>query len=139
MTVIVDTSVLVGFLNVKDSAHARAKGIMDQVREGAHGAAVGLDVVLDEGLTFLRAKFPARAVAEEYANWFWGTRRERPMLRLLTTDEARLREATDTYFRIHKRGLSLTDCVILAHARHLGARVASLDGGFDGLVESVAG
>ena len=133
MSVIADTSVLVAFLNTKDHDHARARHAMDRIRGGEHGTAIGLDVVLDEGLTLLRSRFPVRAVAEEFANWFWGTRRDRPMLHLVMTDEARLREATDLYFRHARQGLSFTDAVIMAHAARLGAQVATFDTTLAGL------
>lgn len=127
MSVIVDTGVLYAYLNPKDAHYERAQAVMQSILEGQYGTPIGTDTVLDEGLTLLLRNFPVRAVAEEYANWFWGTRRERPMLKLVHTTEALLREATDLYFRLHKRGLSFTDCTLMVHAEHRNARVATFD------------
>ena len=127
MSILVDTSVLVAFLNVKDPDHARAMGLMVEILSRRHGEPFGTDKVLGEGLTLLQRRAAAKAVLSAYTDLFWGSDKAPPRLRLLFTEETLLRAATRLYFEHHRRKLSFTDCTLLAHAEATGARIATFD------------
>lgn len=127
MSVLVDTSVLAAFLNVKDPDHDRAMALSTRIFERHYGEPLGTDTVLDEGLTLLHRRFPVLAATRSYAELFWGNEKKPPRLRLTLTDEGLLRRSTSLYFEHHKKRLSFTDCTLLAHAEATGAKIATFD------------
>lgn len=134
--IIVDTGVLVGYLDRDDPLQTRAEAAMDEAWSGAHGAVVSADVVVQEGMNFLRRKVRREELSREFAGWFEAGD-DRAEIDLLWTDETLFREAIEIHFFDYRRGLSLTDCTLIAHARRRDAKILTFDGGFDGIVEVV--
>lgn len=137
MPVVLDTSILVAFLNARDRNHSRSVTLMDRIRRGEYGVPVASDYVLDEGLTLLQKRTRDATACREYEALFFGEGSSQPLLSLRETSSEELAAARDIFFRHFERGLSFTDCVIVALAESLRAPVASLDAGFDGIVPRV--
>lgn len=108
---------------------------MQQVWSGRHGKPFSIDHVLEEGLTHLRARVGDERVSRIFSEWFWT--REEPPFDWLLTDEQTLREATELHLKHYARKLSMTDAILIVHARRTGAAIATLDAGFAGLVPLV--
>lgn len=137
MTVVLDTSILVAFLHAGEPAHARAREVMEAVMAGEHGLPVSLDAVLDEGLTLL-ARRPGRLEAcRSFDALFFGDDALPPVLELLPTTRELLERARGRFFSRFDQGLSFTDWLLVALAESMGAPVATLDGGFEGVVDVV--
>lgn len=134
MTVLLDTGVLVAWINPSDPLHARAAAVVKQAMTGRLGQALSTDTVLDEGLTLLRRRPGRKEVSERFASLFFP---KRTGLDWLTCGEDILEAARTLHFRHYERGLSFTDCTLIAHAEALGAAVATFDQSFEGLVEVV--
>lgn len=60
---LVDTGVLVGYLNERDACHERADELMEELMEGAHGTPFVSDYVLDESYTLIQARTGRPALA----------------------------------------------------------------------------
>lgn len=137
MTVLVDTNVLVAFLNVRDANHGRAMALMDELWDGAHGTVASVDHVLTEALTFLRRNPGRSDVSESLVRLLLPTPDEPAPIELLPTEPLLLEAAASLHLGFYDQGLSGVDALILAHARDLGATVATFDRGFRGLVPVV--
>lgn len=138
MTVLLDTSVLVAFLHAGDPQHTAADRLMTRVLRGELGVPVSCDYVLDEGLTVLRRKVGRREVSQKFAAMFTGTEDRRAPLTVRFLARDHVLRALELHFEHFERGLSFTDCAVVALAEELGAPVASFDKGFDGIVPRVA-
>lgn len=138
MSILIDTGPLAAYLNEGDRLHPRADAMFDRILAGQWGMPVSTDFVLDEGLTLLRRRPGKRTLSERFARLFLGDVEGQRMLHMLSTTPDLLDEARDVHFAHWDRGLSFTDATLVAHARHLDAVVATFDGGFDGLVPTVA-
>lgn len=135
MSVLIDTGVLVGYVHKADKHHARARALVDRLLEGTLGAALSSDYVLDEGLTLLRKNPGRRDVSEAFRDLMHG---RGAVLRRVATDEPTLDAALDLHFKMFDRGLSVTDCTLIAHAKRIGAKVATFDSEFHGVVPVVS-
>lgn len=138
MTVLLDTSVLVAFLNPKDALQSTASSLMRQILAGEFGAPLSVDYVLAEGLTLLRRRPGDPDVSRRFSSLFLADQGTRAPIRLKSTSREELGRAVQMHFDRYERGLSVTDCVIATTAAGLGAAVASFDAGFDGVVPRIS-
>ncbi len=141
MPVILDTSVLVAYANRDDPSHQRAKKLMHRILKGAHGLPLGLDYVLDEGLTLLQRRTGREQHGRVFASYFFQApgSTQPPILEFHTVTAEGIDRAKDLFFERFDRGLSFTDCVIASVARELSGTVATLEDGFNGLAPVVPG
>jgi predicted nucleic acid-binding protein len=135
MPVLIDTGPLLAYLNTREPHHARAVAMMDAILDGEHGKPLSIDHVLQEGLTFLRTRAKDERVSRRFSSLFW-PEGERPF-EWITTDTSTLRAATELHFDHYDRRLSMTDCILIEHAKRLDAAVATLDSGFEGLCRTI--
>lgn len=134
MPVIIDTGPLLAYLHKGDPFHDKANAMVEEIWDGKHGKPLSIDHVLEEGLTFLRSRVKNQAMSKHFSDLFWGPP-PRPF-DWVCTDETLLKEATRLHL-VHYDRLSMTDSIVLAHARRLGAKVATFDSGFNGLIPLV--
>lgn len=134
--IIIDTGVLVAYLDRDDRLQPRAEAAMDEAWSGVHGAVVSADVVVQEGLNYLTKKVKREELNREFAAWF-ETSEHRAEIDLLWTDEALFRTALELHLAEWPRRLSMTDCTLVAHAHRRNAKIMSFDRGFTGLADLV--
>ncbi|MGQ0535289.1 MAG: type II toxin-antitoxin system VapC family toxin [Methanobacteriota archaeon] len=137
MTILLDTSVLVAFVNPKDERHRDADTILARAMRGEWGAPLSTEFVLGEGFTLLRKRPGRRDVSEGFRDLLLSTAGSRPPVRLHTTTKEEIDAAVALHFGDYDRGLSLPDAHLVVVARRLGGPIASFDAGFDGLVTRV--
>lgn len=133
--IIVDTGVIAAFYNTKDEHHKRAIEILNNLRTGKYGTGIITDYILDETVTLLnmRTKRPEPAlkagqlIIEEKLGKFFP----------LTVDL--VYKTWKIYQKYVKKGLSFTDCSILAVAEIIECdEVLSFDREFDGIINRVS-
>lgn len=139
MPVVLDTSLLVAYVNEGDPDHERARQIMRGILQGKHGTPVSLDYVLDEGLTLLQRRTGRAADARLFASLMVPVEEVDgdPVLEFLRPPDPVLEAARDLFFERFERLLSFTDCVVAAFARDLDGAVGALEADFEGLVPVV--
>ncbi len=135
MSVLVDTSVLVGFLNVRDGHHDRATELMQALIEGLHGVPFVSDYVLDESYTFIRS----RTGQPDLAARLWGLLQIEGQEGLLVVEFVGPEDfwLTVEFLAAHgDQPLSFTDGTTVTLVRRMGLDgVMSFDRDFDGHVE----
>ena len=134
MAVLVDTGPFLALLNTADPWHDRAMRMWEELRSGRHGRVLSTDLVAVEAMNFL-ARRPAR-LALSRRMWDHYAGKATPIHWLSTPPET-LRTAGELHLREFKRGISLTDASLVVHGQSLGAAIATLDRGFDGLLPVV--
>lgn len=137
MTVVLDTSVLLAYINTGDRDHRGAAGLMEAVRRGIHGAPVIADYVIDEALTLLQRRTGQAAHAKRLLSLCRGQPGERAIGVVRRPTDSQLEAAERMFIDRFGRGLSFTDCVLVQMAQALQAPIASTDSGFDGLVQRI--
>jgi predicted nucleic acid-binding protein len=141
VTILVDTDVLVSFINRSESRHKQAADLMGRAWEGAWGAPITTDFVLDEALTLLMARGARLELADRLLRMALepmaaGASSLLPIVRV--SDRA-FAAAIPLFRRHFRRGLSFTDCTSLAvMAEREVSLLASFDRGFDGLAARAA-
>ncbi len=138
MAIVVDTNILIAKHSLKDEKRERALEIVADIVEGVHGTPYVSDYVLAEAVNYAVGRARTSRMAFEILEDVLGASGPRWLV-LLHIDEGNFAESV-TFFRTTgaARGLSLTDCtsVVLA-GKYRATRIASFDGGFDGLTERV--
>lgn len=140
MTLLVDTDMLVAFINRREARHEAATELMKRALDGAWGAPATTDFVLDEALTLLQARGAPLSTADRVLILVFDPVRKdgQAALPLLRVGERALSDAVRHFRRHYRRGLSFTDCTTLALAAEREIEhVASFDRGFDGLLARV--
>lgn len=140
MTILLDTDVLVAWINKREGKHHQAMQLVDRILEGAWGPPSTTDYVLDEALTLLLARGAAPEAADRLLGFTVGSGAGggRPGFPLVRVTDSAFGGAIPLFRRYFRRGLSFTDCTSLAFMaeRRLDA-IASFDRGFDGLAARV--
>ena len=140
MTVLVDTDVLVSFINRSESRHRQAAALMRRAWEGAWGAPITTDFVLDEALTLLMARGARLELADRLLRMALEPLAPgaSSLLSIVRVSDRAFAAAIPLFRRHFRRGLSFTDCTSLAVIAERGVdQVASFDRGFDGLAARV--
>lgn len=122
--ILLDTGILVGAVDSRDPHHAPASKAMQVAMTGRHGRVAALDAVYIETMNYLARK--PRAMGNAAAI---GRLRQDPgsPIMWLPSDPKDFTVAAQVYFREFGRRLSMTDCLIVAAAKRLGAQVSTLD------------
>ncbi len=126
--IVLDSSLLIAFLNQRDVHHARAAAFMDRFLGGEWEEGVLLEYVLLEVLTVIQAKVGHDA-AVEAAGLLLDARE------LVFVPCSDLFRATLDTFRLEGRnGIGFVDAAVAAAARRMAeGRVATFDRGFHGM------
>ncbi len=134
MTLVMDTGPLAAYVARTDSLHTRAAALMREALYGKYGRIVVPDAVFVEVLNLLRARVARKDITRQCLDLLQtGTG---GVTRLQDSGEI-LAEAAELHIQYWDQGLSMTDATVLVHARRLGAKVATFDAGFQGLVEVI--
>jgi uncharacterized protein len=140
LTILVDTDVLVSFISRRDGRHAQAAQLVRRMLEGAWGAPMTTDFVLDEALTLLMVRAaPPEAVDRVLSLVLEPAAPARTSaLPLVRVTDSAFAGAIPLFRRHLRRGLSFTDCTSLAVMAERDVDfIASFDRGFAGLAARV--
>ncbi len=137
MTIILDSGVLIAYLHERDNHHAEARRIMERVGRGEFGLPLIVDHVIDEAVTFLRARVGRRDVSQRLLSLVYGEE-NRPIGDLLATSLDDLREAIQIHMKFFDRGLSLTDSILIVHTTAARGVLATFEKGFEGIVSTAS-
>lgn len=138
MSVLVDTGVLVAFLNERDARHERAKELVEALMGGRHGTPFVSDYLLDEAYTLLRV----RTGRLDLLSRLWDLLRSRDregllVLEFLTPED--FWATVDMLADRRDQPLSFTDGTSLTLLRRMGLDgIVSFDDDFDGLATRLA-
>lgn len=132
MTILIDTNVLIAWMNPPDPLHGRATDLMTRILKGEWGEPVVPDHVVSEAFTFLRMRVGRLDVAQRLQRLLFEAADN--LFQLRTTSLEDLREAVDLHLKYHDRRLSIPDCVLIVHTSDARATLATLAKEFDGIV-----
>lgn len=121
--IFVDSSAWIALLDQRDGYHRRALAFQRELARGAHGRLVTTDYVLDEAVTYLRQRGPARLV-REFRSIVSGSE----SVQVVWTTPDRFWAAWDTLLGRPDKRWSLTDCLSFVTMQALEIRLAF---GFD--------
>lgn len=133
--ILVDTGVIAAFYNSRDENHSRSLELLNTLRLGEYGTGIFTDYVLDETVTLLyirskKADITLQAgeaiITEKLGKFF-------PMTYDL------MKKSWDKYQKFVYKGLSFTDCSLLAVGEYLECNdIMSFAKEFDGLINRIS-
>lgn len=123
MTVFIDANVLVANANIRDSCHARADVLLNEIIKLKFGKPFTSDYIFDEIVTVLMQKTKDMKRTKDY-----GERLIDGEIEILTVDEHIFKEAWTIFKEQGQTKLSFTDCTNLAIMRtHNIQHIATFD------------
>lgn len=133
MSVLVDTSVIVAALNLRDRRRSSARRLLASILRGVYGVPFVTDYIVDEVLTYLASRSPQ--AAEKAGVLFF----ERRVFRIVPVSIDVFQAAWET-FRRHLPQLSFTDATTVEAAKAYGIDyIATLDEQLASLYPSITG
>ena len=141
-SIFLDSGFFIALGNASDRDHEQVVSLADRIRKGEFGQPFTSDYVFDEAVTATLVRTGRVDKAVQIGRMILGYEAEdvRPLARLLAVGERAFNEAWQNFSagKYKKKSLSFTDHTILAQIRELGIdAIASMDGGFDGLVSRI--
>ena len=132
--ILVDTGILAAFVNSRDQNHSRSEQLLDQLRQGGYGVGIVTDYVLDEVLSLIFVRTRRHELCIKIGELIISQKIGKF---LLIPDEI-VYKSWDTYKKYVMKGLSFTDCSIIATAGMLNSnQILSFDKGFDGILDRI--
>lgn len=123
MSIFLDSSYLIAFVDKRDRAHLEAIGLAEQISEGVFGRIVISDYVFDESVTFIASRQGFKKAIE------WGKKTLDSELELIYTSKEVFQKAWELFQK--RKNLSFTDCTIVELMKAEGIKhLASFDEGF---------
>jgi predicted nucleic acid-binding protein len=140
MTIFLDTSIIVAFLNKRDSRNSKAQKVLDRIWENEFGRAMTTDYVIDEAYTWLASHTKMETDLQSLFHFIHGNN-DRDLPRFIDVQFV----TSELYFQTWKlhekyidRKLSFTDLTTLAIcSKHGVGYIASFDTDFDGLLTRI--
>ncbi len=139
MAVLLDTSVLFAKVNERDRHHDEANAFLRRVLQGEFGTAIITSFVVDEALTLMQFRGQPADGARKLGSLL-GLDDASPgsPFHVVSVQDGDLEPAYRRFLQHYERGLSFTDCTLLAVADRLDVdAVATFDSDFEGLVPVV--
>jgi len=135
MSIFVDTNIFVAARNKRDINHQRAVELLEMALRGRYGRAFTSDYVFDEAVTVALKRTGRADIAIRTGQLILISS---PRIALLNVDDEVFKSAWEKFQKLAERGLSFTDCTILAlMERHGIDYLMSFDEQFDGLVKRI--
>jgi len=134
MSTVVDSGLFLALLHQGDPGYEAAVAFFQEARRGKHGTLLCPDAVYVEVMNYLRRRPTRRNACDKMRNL--RASNELPV-RWLPVGADMMSKADEAYFRHFDAELSMTDAIVLVTARDAGAKVATFDSGFRGLVPVV--
>lgn len=124
MSILIDSSVLIGYYHSKDHFHEKAGRIMERIDDGEYGEAVVTDYIFDESVTVVDARARNKRLAVGL-----GDHLKSSAIKLVNVSEEIFGAAWEKFKR--SENLSFTDCTSLAVCEARGIQfVATFDKAF---------
>lgn len=138
MTVLLDTTVLVGAWLERDDLHVSSAAAMRHALAGGWGPLYISDYILDEAVTLTRSRTGDHRKADRLAGYLLGEAPHPGRFQLARVGPGDFAQARAIFHRYGDHALSFTDCTSIALVRALGlGGVVSHDRGFDGIVRRI--
>ncbi len=122
MTIAIDSSVLIAYVNKDDGNHHSALQLFKEIEKSEYGQPVILDYVFDEVVTYFSSKH-GKKLALSTGQWMFSSDFE-----LHYISHSVFQEAWNIFQK--SSDLSFTDCVIAVFARESNSSIATFDGHF---------
>lgn len=138
MSAFIDAGMFVAFYNTRDRNHEEAVRILNSAATGEYGLLYTSDYVFDEAVTLMLARTKKPSLALGVGELILGNpaRGIPSFAELLYVDEETFTAAWGLFKRYSVKGLSFTDCTILALMKEEGIEnLISFDRSFDGIVK----
>jgi|Deesub1362A_J573_1020465.scaffolds.fasta_scaffold00059_67 hypothetical protein len=133
MSIFIDTSVFVAYINKRDSSHDRAVHLLEDIMGGKYGRAYTSDYIFDEAVTFSLLKTKDVKKALDVGKLILGDGNLPRFTDILFVDRGVFNKAWEIFLKYGR--LSFTDCTSIALMSEYEIRyIASFDSGFDGVV-----
>ncbi len=124
MAVFLDTGFLIALKNADDENYEVAVAEMKSLLRGQRGSLFTSDYVIDEVLTLAQRKLRSQQKVSEIADYMLYS----PRISLIPLSTSDFDQALENFWKYFDRGLSFTDCTILAQCKSLEIEnVASFD------------
>ena len=137
MSIFIDSSIFIAYVNKRDEHHAFAAHLIEDIMKNKYGAAFTSDMVFDESMTFILYKTGDIGKAISVRDLILGNEvKDIPLFMVLIfVDGDILEKSWNTFVKYAGKRLSFTDCstIELMKTRSI-EHLASFDGGFDGIV-----
>lgn len=125
-------------MHVRDENHDLARALEAEITDGLHGRALTTTFVVDELMTLIQARGAGKAAVAMAADLLGLEGEEVPLATVLDVDQTLVHATWGTFQRHYEDGLSFTDCShLVVMDRWNIDRLATFDGGFEGLVDVV--
>ncbi|MEX2680294.1 MAG: type II toxin-antitoxin system VapC family toxin [Candidatus Sigynarchaeota archaeon] len=132
--ILVDTSGIIATRNKDDADHEAAVATMRKILQKQYGDAFTTDYIFDESVTIALVRTRKPEIAVDVGNFILNTRR----IAMIHTTQQDFKDAWTLFQTYIIKGLSFTDCTLLAIARRLGIdTIFTFDSHFDGLLTRV--
>jgi hypothetical protein len=139
MSIFLDTGFYFALLAKKDSNHAQAELLLNELSEGIYGHIYTSDFVFNESMTLInvRTKGTRKDLLERMKSLFLG---EEPLAKMITVDNEILDEISNLQIKITKinEPISFTDCstIILCQIRKI-SKIISFDSHYVGFLTQI--
>ncbi len=140
MPAFIDSGMFVAAYNTRDSNHKSAQEIIKAAIDGRHGPLYTSDYVFDEAVTLMlaRTKNPKHALGLGLFILGDPSKQAESFAQMISVDEDAFKESWSLFRKYAARGLSFTDCTILALMKRENIdTLLSFDRSFDGIVQRV--
>lgn len=133
--ILVDTGVIAAFYNSRDDHHSRSLVLLNNLRQGIYGTGILTDYILDETVTLLFTRYKKADVALQAGEVIITEK----LGKFLPMSFDLIKKTWDKYQKLISKGLSFTDCSLLAVAEYLECNdILSFDKEFDGLINRIS-
>ena len=132
--ILVDTGVIAAFYNSRDEHHSRSLELLNNLRQGKYGTGILTDYVLDETVTLLYVRSKNADIALQAGEVIITEK----LGKFLPMTLDLIKKTWNKYQKLISKGLSFTDCSLLAVAEYLECNdILSFAKEFDGLINRV--
>ena len=132
--ILVDTGVIAAFYNSRDEQHSRSLVLLNNLRQGKYGTGILTDYVLDETVTLLYVRSKNADIALQAGEVIIIEK----LGKFLPMTLDLIKKTWNKYQKLISKGLSFTDCSLLAVAEYLECNdILSFAKEFDGLINRV--
>ena len=134
MGVFLDTGYILALKNSSDVNHPAAMATYSNLKSRIHGDVYTSDYILDEVVTLALARACRLEITQDIEAFIRRTR----WINFIKVADADIDTAWKLFVRYYSKGLSFTDCMIVAQAESRNViKVCTFDSHFNGILEIV--
>ena len=133
--IFVDSGFLYAYVNERDKSHNLVRKKMREIMSGNYGSILISNYIIDESLTLARARTKKCNVGKRIQKLIQKSIAEKPLFQIMIIDSLIIPKIDEYYEKYCEKGLSYTDCSILAVMKKLKIEyLATISKEFEGLV-----